>query len=371
MKKSLWFLAFGSVLAPVAAHAQVPDLVNAFDAGGRALGMGSANNVTGADTLSAYNNPAGLAYLHRTQVGVTIRNLPKAQSGITGDINGAHTFDTISKVGPQAISHAGIAFPFKGRNGANNGTLGFAFTLGGIVQDERFANGSTEGATAAPNYHQVLNNRNDFFSLAYGFSNPVGTLNFGLALLYALNHQRNLIEGTTSSNTNISREAHGWGGLIGLQAAAGPNAVLGLSYRTPISLKDSGSTPLLYDKVPGRLAGGLAIRKDMRGDDFLLIGGEVAHYFEGHRGKYFDSPEQTTLGVGLEYNLSLGFGRLPIRGGYNYIPGGAYDFAPRRTWTFGTGYRPNGSDWGLDLNFAKPDHGGTDMALNLMYRFSR
>ena len=52
-----------------AATAQVPDLLNALDAGGRAMGLGGANNATNVDTLSAFYNPAALAYLDTGAAG--------------------------------------------------------------------------------------------------------------------------------------------------------------------------------------------------------------------------------------------------------------------------------------------------------------
>ena len=47
------FLA-GLVALPVVGVAQVPDVLSALDAGGRAMGMGGAGNITGADTTSGY-----------------------------------------------------------------------------------------------------------------------------------------------------------------------------------------------------------------------------------------------------------------------------------------------------------------------------
>jgi hypothetical protein len=372
MSRKLIYLAFGAVLAP-AAQAQVPDLINAFDAGGRALGMGGAGNTTGSETLSAYHNPAGLGYMQRKQVGIVLRNMPKAGSLVAGDLQNHHSLSTASKVGPMTLTHAGFALPLKGRNGGTNGTVALTYTTGGLVNDERFADdGLTEnGTNLIPDYHQVLYNRNDFVSFGYGKSNLDQTFNYGAAILYAINHQSNLITGTSATDVNYSAKAHGWGGLFGVQFMPRRDTVIGISYRTPIKLKSDSSTPLLYDKIPGRLSGGLSWRRNMRGDDFLVLSGEVSHYFAGSRGQYFDSPAQTTWGIGAEYNYSAGGARIPVRIGYNMIPGVGNDFGSRNTFTFGFGYRPEHSDWGVDLNFARPQHGNMDMALNLMYRFGK
>ena len=53
-KLSITALLYGSLMA--IAGAQIPDTLNSFDAGTRSLG---AFGVTGANTFSILNNPAG------------------------------------------------------------------------------------------------------------------------------------------------------------------------------------------------------------------------------------------------------------------------------------------------------------------------
>ncbi|MGE0001848.1 MAG: hypothetical protein AB7T05_07245, partial [Fimbriimonadaceae bacterium] len=52
-----------STVVGTGAYAQIPDLLNALDAGGRSMGAGGATGVTDANTLSTYHNPAGLAFV--------------------------------------------------------------------------------------------------------------------------------------------------------------------------------------------------------------------------------------------------------------------------------------------------------------------
>jgi hypothetical protein len=368
-RRKLLLLSFGVVCAPVAAHAQVPDLVNAFDSGGRALGMGSSNNVTGSETQSAYSNPAGLGYMTRAEIGVSVRNIPRNVSAVSGDISGAHSLSTTSTVGATAWSHVGIAMPLKGRNGGTNGTFAVTYSTGGVDRDERVADVNlAQNGSWVPSYHQSLSLQNNFLSFAYGRSNGSQTFNWGVALLYAINHQSNLLTGT-ATNTSFDAAAHGWGGLIGVQSAVSHDVTFGLSYRTAIDLKSESDTPLLYNKIPARLTAGLAWRKEMGGEDFFVASAEANHYFEGSRGQFFDSPAQTTYGLGLEYDFSTPFGQIPLRLGYNVIPSDGEDFGSRNTYTFGLGYRPASSNWGVDVNFAKPANGGTDFGLNFLYRF--
>lgn len=370
MSKKTLLLSLGAVFGPALAHAQVPDVMNALDAGGRAMGMGGANSVTGSDTMAGYYNPAGLGYVQKTEVGFSIRNLPKANSLVSGDVKGAHSLDTLSNVGPTGWTHAGIAVPLSGHNGRNNGVIGISYTTGGIDQDQRFAgNNLTVGGVAQPNYSEILYNRTDFLSFAYGKSNSNQTFNWGIALLYALSHQSDNQFGIPNP-VSFEAHAHGWGGLLGIEYTPWRDTVFGLSYRTPINLTSGDSSSLLYSRVPGRIQTGLAWRKDM-GDNYLIAGLEASYFFNGRRSSNFDSANQTVLGAGLEYDWSSGFGWIPLRVGYNNLTSDSLDFGDRNTFTYGLGYRPPNNDWAVDLNFAKPKHGRPDFALNLLYRFGR
>jgi len=59
---------------------------------------------------------------------------------------------------------------------------------------------------------------------------------------------------------------------------------------------------------------------------------------------------------------------VPIRLGYNFVPGGGAGYGDRNAVTFGLGYRPNKDDYTIDLNFASPQHGGFDLGLTLSYK---
>lgn len=369
----LKLLALGAVIAPAVAHAQVPDLVTALDAGGRAMGMGGATNATGSDTQSAYYNPAGLGYLNRKQIGATVRNLPKSQSLVSGDLRTGRTLTTEGMAGPKALSHLGVALPLKGRNGSSNGTVSVAYTTGGVIRDERNGtSGLTEGGVATPFYYELLENRTDFLSIAYGKTSKDYSFNWGAALLYAMNHQSDFTTNTTEGTQSYDEKANGWGGLFGIQFVPKgmPNLSFGASYRTAINLKGDN---LLYSKIPARLEGGVAWRKDglRHGQDFLVAGVEVQHFFEGNPSPLFDRRPQTMLGFGVEYDYNDSSFRVPLRVGYNYLPSSSFEYGSRNTLTFGIGYRPSNTDWGVDLNFAKPQHGSLDFALSILYRFGR
>ena len=101
----------------------------------------------------------------------------------------------------------------------------------------------------------------------------------------------------------------------------------------------------------------------------MVIGAEVQHYFDGGDGVFFDRDPQTVFGVGLEYNYSHSSVRIPVRIGYNFVQAGGFAYGSRNAFTYGIGFRPNNSDWGLDLSFGKPTGGGSDVGLSLSYRF--
>ncbi|HZH97758.1 MAG TPA: hypothetical protein VEX38_02200 [Fimbriimonadaceae bacterium] len=369
--------ALGVTILPSIASAQVPDLVAAFDAGGRAMGMGGATYVTGSDTMSGYYNPAGLAYVSRGQVGLTFRNMPQSRTTVSGDLvpTGSERLSSEGDTGPRALSHVGIAIPLRNRSGSTNGTIGLALTTGGQIRDERTAGpGLAEGGLGAPGYSQLLKSKTDFVSLSYGRSLS-DTFNICISLLYAVNNQSNVRNGVPSGATSFEETATGLGLLVGMQFTPrdNPNLMFGASYRTPISLKGRNGAQLIYDKIPARLQIGGAVRRDgLRGGrDFILVGADVQHFFAGNQGVLFDRDPQTVLGFGLEYSYATGSARVPIRLGYQFVPAGGNNFGARNSFTYGVGYRPGNGDWGVDVNFGRAQAGGQDMSINLMYRFGR
>lgn len=371
-RRLLW-IAAGSAVTSLG-YAQVPDLVTAFDAGGRALGMGTATNATGASTSSGFYNPAGLGFMTRPEIGASARNFPESRTVVTGDLvpTGNERLDSRGESGPQGLSHLGFVMPLgaEGRRGA----IGVALTNGGQMRDTRVAGpGLTEGGVGAGSYNQLLKNRTDFVTVSYGKGNFDSGFNWGVGLLYARNNTINNRTGVPSGATLYNEQSSGFGGVFGVMFApkSSANLTFGASYQSEIKLKANGGNVLLYDRIPARLSGGVAIRKDgmRQGKDYLVVGAEVVHHFDGSDGVFFDRDPQTTLGIGAEYNYQMGGHRIPLRLGYNFVPSGGFNFGSRNVFTYGVGFRPENGDWGVDLSFGRAQRGGVDAALSVSYRF--
>lgn len=370
-------LALATTIAlPVACTAQVPDLFNALDAGGRALGMGGAGYQTDSNTLSGFMNPAGLGYVDTPTIGIVFRNLPTSRTIVVGDFSDPR-LDTEEESGARYLTHAGFAFPLRG-----GGALGVSLTTGGHVRDERFGNNLPSGGLFVRNYRELVKARNDFFAVSYGKSTQEESVNWGVSVLYAMSNIVNRQTGQLfdSGNQNVGsldtrndETGHGFGLLAGVQITpkGQTNTSFGVSYRTEIDLQGNDNTRVLYDKIPARLAAGVAHRRDgfRGGMDYLLMAADVQHFFSAGQNSLFDRDSQTILGVGAEYNYHSGWGRIPLRVGYSFVPSGGSDFGSRNALTFGIGYRPGNGDIALDLNFANPEGGASDMSLSLTYRF--
>lgn len=370
-------LAFAATgVFPVVAIAQVPDLISALDAGGRAMGMGGVTYVTGSDTLAGYYNPAGLGFVNRATLDLTIRNMPESRTTVTGDIGpgGTQRLATDGERGPTGLGHAGIAFPLKGSNGGTNGTIAVTLTKGGLIRDVRTAGaGLTEGGLPAPGYTEFLRVSTDFVGLSYGRTNGDGTFNWGLGLIYAVNRQMNN-RVAPSGTTLFDEEANGLGFQLGaiFSPKQNANTSFGVSLRTPIKLK-GGNAGLIYPKIPGRVSAGIAVRQDgfRKGRDYMIFGAELQHFFGGETSNFVDRDKQSVFGIGTEYNYSIGGGRLPVRLGYTFVQAGGNFFGTRNGLTFGVGYRPANSDWGLDLSWANAQSGGNDLSIGLTYKFGK
>ncbi len=363
---------------PAGALAQVPDLVNALDAGGRAMGMGGVTYVTGADSLAGYYNPAGLGFVTRATLDLTFRNMPESNTVVTGDIgpNGTQRLSSEGDKGPTGLGHAGIAVPFKNRNGSTNGAIALTLTKGGVIRDVRTSGpGLTEGGLSAVGFTQFLKVTTDFLNLSYGRSSGDGTFNWGFGLVYAINRQTNN-RLAPSGTTLFDEDAHGFGVQAGIQVTpkGNGNVSFGMSVRSPISLRGgSNGNGLIYSRIPGRAILGLALRRDgfRGGKDYVVFGGELQHFFNGEQSQFVDRNSQTVFGLGAEYNYGLGGGRIPVRLGYTAVQAGGDFFGNRNAVTFGLGYRPSTGDWGLDLNWARPNGGGSDMSLSFSYKFGK
>lgn len=365
--RRLPFVILGAATMATPSFGQVPDLMNALDAGGRAMGMGGALYPTSSDTLSSFYNPAGLGYVNQSTVGLTARNLPRSRTTANGDFNNPILAST-GAAGNKEVTHFGLVLPFA------KGGLGISYTVGGYIDDVRTGN-VTIGGNNVTNYAEHIRSKTEFFSLGYGVASKDQTFSWGLAAQFVQESLTDDLTGTvngsplsgTPSGTN-----HGIAGLLGFQFnPKGSNTSFGVSYRSEVKLSGNGTTSLLMDKVPARLMGGVAMRQDgvRNGKDFLLYGVQVSHFFSASEpGQNFQRKAQTTAGLGIEYNYAMGDARIPLRLGFNFDPSGGNGFGDRNALTFGVGYRPGNEDYTIDLNFAKPQHGGFDLGLGLSYK---
>lgn len=384
---SRYSIVAGFAAVSALGSAQVPDLLSALDAGGRAMGMGGAGNITGADTLSGYYNPAGLGYIDRSQVGVVLRNLPESTTAVSGPFApiSQQQFSTEGSSGPLALTHAGVALPLKERSGRSKGTVSLGLTLGGFIHDTRTSNNLSSGALTVRNYRELTKIRTDLLTLSYGRSNEAQNFNWGVGLVYATtgvlnNRQGDLFDGSNNVvgnvDSSLDETGTGFGVVAGIQYVPGsqPNSIFGLTFHSEINLTGNSNSQDIYDKIPARISAGFATRKDgLRGGrDYLVLGAEVEHLFSGGPSPFGGTRDaQTRLGAGLEYTYNAQFGRVPVRVGYSWVPSAGDHFNDRSGLVYGLGFRPNGSDLSLDLNWGDPDTGGRDFSFGVSYKVKR
>jgi hypothetical protein len=365
--RRLTFVILGAATAATPAFAQVPDLLNALDAGGRAMGMGGSLYPTSSDTLSSFYNPAGLGYINQSTVGVAVRNLPRSRTTASGDFNNP-TLDTSGTSGNREVTHFGFVFPFA------KGGVGLTYTVGGFVDDFRSGN-VTIGGDPVSNYAERIRAKTEFFTLSYGTASRDQSFSWGagvqLVQASIADQLAGSVNGVPLSGTDPATTT-GLAGIVGVQFNPnGGKMSWGASYRSEVNLSDNNSTSLLMDKVPARLMGGVAYRQDglRGGKDFLLYGAQISHFFSTNNGSQnFNRTEQTTGGFGLEYNYDLGGARVPVRIGYHFVPSGGFGYGDRNTITFGIGYRPPSERYSIDFNLGRPQHGGFDLGLSLSYK---
>lgn len=377
MRKVAWRHWFAVLTAvPAAASAQVPDLLSALDIGGRAMGYGGGSYVTDSNTISAYANPAGLAYVGDTDFGFVMRNLPESSTSLTGSFRNP-TQDTTGERGAFAVTHLGYATRLKGRGG-----IGVAFTTGGFIRDTQTGNGLDDGNVVIRDYINITQVKSDFFTISYGQSDGRRGLSYGVGLVVATVGVMNKSRGSQlddagnfigTIDVDNSSLGVGVGGVIGLMYVPthNPNMSFGLSFRTPIDLGNNSSTAAYLDRLPAKLSGGVAFRRDgLRGGrDFWVFALEADAYIGGQTNKLISRKNEVVVGSGFEYNYQMGSTRIPIRVGYQLAPGAGTGFQARDSVTFGVGYRPNNAKFAIDLNFASPTRGGQiDMALCITYR---
>lgn len=374
--RKLPFVVGGIAMATASAMAQVPDLLNALDAGGRAMGAGGSFYGSGADTLSTFYNPAGLGYMSVGQVGLAYRNLPKSRTKAKDEF-GNLELDSAGKRGENAISHVGLVYPL---NAGRRGSIGVSYTIGGYINDTRVNNGVLVGGNPVNNYSETIEAKSEYFTVAYGKSSSSQNFSWGAGLQFVrqkIANQVLLVDNGNNVliNADLKDSGTGVGVIVGFQFIPknNPHVSYGLSYRSEINLSGNSETSSLYDKIPARLLGGVAFRQDglRGGKDFIVYGAQVQHFFSGGNSQVFDRESQTTIGLGLEYSYHTQGFRLPIRLGYNVIPSGGNDFGSRNGFSFGLGYRPNDDRFGIDFNFVSPERGGYDLGISLNYRFGK
>lgn len=371
--RKLWGLVAVAAGMPAVAGAQVPDLLNAIDAGGRAMGVGGASRVTDSTTMSALDNPAGLAYINRPTVGVAFRNLPKVEITATGNF-ADRTTSSDETNGRFALSHAGYAFPMAG------GTVGISYTVGGYADAHTTGANLANNALFVRNLNEQIRAQTDFFTVGYGRSASNG-LNFGLGVVVASQYTKfsqsyQLFDGSNtqvgSSNTFASDNGMGIGAVFGIQGFSPDGALAwGASVRTPIDINGNDDTASVYDKIPGKLSVGIANRLNAysAGGNFLVALAQIDYFFGGEESALLARRDYAAFGLGLEYSMNRYNARIPIRFGFQAIPSGGNGFDDRNMLTFGVGYRPNGKPLSIDLNFAKAlDSGTFDIGLGVSYR---
>ena len=364
--RKLVCLAALTAFLTAGANAQIPDLINALDAGGRAMGLGGSTYLTDATTFSALSNPAGLGYIRKGTYSAAYRNMPESRTTISGDFNDP-TFDTKLESGAFGLSHIGYALPI------GHGTLGITYTRSGFIRDERTGNNLSDGALTVENYVEVFRAQTDMFTISYGATSG-GSTNYGLGIVvanqYVLNRQNyDLFNGGTpvgSVSADNSSTGLGLGVVAGMMVSPSTHSSFGVSAQSPIDLSGNAETQGYYDRIPGRLSAGYAVRNDGRNGEYLLYGMQANWYFGGQENKVFSRKDYATYSAGLEYSMNRWNARIPLRLGYSVVPSGGSGFISRDAITFGIGYKPNGSDFALDLSFARPvDGNALDMALSI------
>lgn len=359
---------FSLAILTTAAYAQVPDMVDAMDAGGRAMGAGSALNLTGVSTLSATYNPAALAYASRREIGVAMRTLPNSNSIVTGAVNDLQS-ETTSETGGFKATHLGVIWPM-----GNGSSIGAAWTIGGWMHDTQRGVNLANGVAT---FFDFTRAQTDFFNLSYGHAGGGDQqLAWGAGLILARQHVKT-VQNITFTDPNIPPQtantdtsANGYGAQIGvmLTPKSNPDLTIAASARTPIEIQDGDP---IYETIPGRIAAGFAIRKSgfRGGRDFLVMGVEGQYFFGGEDSPRIDRENHGTAHFGAEYNYTMGNAVIPIRVGYSIVPAGGDGFGNRNTFTYGFGYRPHNGDWTIEVNFGNPQGGGRETGIYLSYRF--
>lgn len=370
------FVVTLAVLAGGAAYAQVPDVLNALDSGGRAMGVGGGLYGTGADTHSVLGNPAGLAFMDGAQVEITLRNLPRSVTFARTNFRNPD-LNTTGKAGHMTVGH----LAYVQRIGPSKATFGMSYNVAGYVSDERYGLGdlAIDAGSAARNYAEKTKAKIDLYTVSIG--KPLNsTTTIGAGIVFANSFVRNRQSYTLFSNgvetpttpSDLSGTGSGLGAVLGVQhiPASNKNMVVGLSVRTPIRLKNDNGTGAILDRIPGVIDASMAVRRTGMGggNDYAVISGHVNRSFRGGGAGLLARKGTFGGGFGLEYNKDMGDFRLPIRIGYEMNPSGGSYWRDRNLLTFGVGYRPLSSDTWFDLAFGYASSGGVDTAFSVTRR---
>lgn len=371
-------VSIGALGLSAMAFCQIPDLVNALDAGTRNMGSGGVT-VTDATTQSALSNPAGLGFVRENTFGVAYRNLPRSQVQIARDLDNPD-FAVSRRMGDRSATHFGIAIPLRRGDGATSGAFGISYTTLGYLNNLTTGNNLATGDLVARNYREEIELRTDAFTLSYG--RPMsGRMNWGAGIVVANTSVTrdlsfNLFDAANndrgSVNQSVDGTGNGIGGVVGItinDEEAG-RYTYGLSLRTPIRLSGN-EVGSVYRTVPGAVsAGGSFLVPGLGGgQDYAVAGLQANYFFGGSASSAISRTDTFTLGAGLEYNLFRFGGRIPLRVGLNVIPSGGDFFSDRNAFTFGVGYYPQGQTFGFDVGFAAPTGGGpNDIAFGLVFR---
>lgn len=353
------------------ANAQIPDLLNALDAGGRAMGMGGSLYGTGSDTHSALNNPAGLGFVSQRQLSLTFRNLPNSKTQARNDFRNPN-LSTDSESGDIGATHMGYVQPL------GKGAIGLSYTTGGYIRDDRTGVGDLrlDSGTSIRNYRELLKAKVDYFAASYGTSTNEGSLTYGAGIVVASTYVRNrqsydLVSGG-QSNPTTPLDRSGTGSGVGIVAGVQlvpknkPNLVVGANLRTPIDLKGNDRTALILDQIPGELELSAAMRQE-RGDDYMIMGGSIGRTFGADYNQVLQRKGTIFGSAGVEYNKLQGNARIPVRLGYVFSPAQGKGFKDRSGLTLGLGYRPLDQNFGIDLSVGIGS-GSYDRALSITYK---
>jgi hypothetical protein len=355
--RTRWIAGSMMTMAAAGAVAQIPDVLNSFEMGGRGMGMGGSIYSNSTDPSASYWNPAGLGHITTTMAEINYRNRPSNNTTLTGNFSNPDE-STDPQFGRNQISFVGAAVPM------GRGTLGISYAVGGHARELRRGEGLVvdpgEGITANVDTLDAITD--EFITLAYGFRRgDAMTIGAGLvvarqtiqsASVIALFQNGNPIQ--SPDPTDTKEDATGIGAIIGAQFTAGPSTSYGISLRTPIKLSGFDELSSYSGTIPGRLQAGMLYRKDglRGGKDFLLAGIDAAYFFKANDGKAFERKGHVSGGVGVEYNLSQRWGWVPLRLGVHATSAGGPGFDERTVFTFGFGYRPMSGNFWLDFGAA-------------------